>query len=432
MATIVVKKCPECGARFQLDLNEDHAKCSYCGTVARIASKKHPPPPKADKAEPVIYVSPSYRGAWVSSIVVTLIIMGVSMAIAVGRFASSGAGTGPGSGGSAGQSFGEHMQWDGWRHPMLVDLTGDGIMDVVGWVTFQGGNASNSIAAFNAVTGDRLWVTPAIADSSQSSNCRAALYGDKLVVADPAGVVKSFALASGAPGWQTVMGERVDRFCAGPAGQIAAHLKDKRSIGIAAATGQMTILGKVEHDTPCPPLQTDNSKNGPFFMTGGGPWDSAGIVTPRIEGMSVDKVLVNTVNKRTVALGTRNPGTRTPMAALYQMTNQKEKTATAFWMTGVSSQNPLTVEEGAPEWGAISQGRVVVPYELEASGAGFKLSCLDENTGRILWDVPIPRSDTGVIRGFTASQHHVFVSHWTYLDIFQLADGAHTLTIGVW
>jgi outer membrane protein assembly factor BamB len=143
-------------------------------------------------------------------------------------------------------------------------------------------------------------------------------------------------------------------------------------------------------------------------------------------------VLVDKVTGNTIALGYREPGTRTPMAALYKLDNPKKKKATALWMANVSSVNPLTVKEGAPEKGAAAQGRVLVPYGLQGSDAGGKLSCLDESTGRILWDVPIPRSDTGSVGGVTASQHHAFVSHWTYLDIFQLVDGAHKMTIGIW
>jgi DNA-directed RNA polymerase subunit RPC12/RpoP len=443
MPTIVMKKCPECGARFQLDTASDHAKCSYCGTISRIESKKPKgPPPDNKPAEPIIYLSSGFRGAWVFSTLMTLAIIGFSTWMVIRGL--SGAIGGPGnttvtiSGPIArianGQSLSEHMQWVGYSQPMLVDISGDGVMDVVGWIRFLNtdGTSYDHLAAFNAVTGDRMWDTGAIAETGQSHQCRAALSGDKLMVSDPTGVVRSFALVNGAPVWQTVVGERVERFCGGAPGQIVAELKDERALAITVATGQVTPAGKVERDTPCPPLQTNSTENGPFFTAGGGTWDENGIVNPTLEGMRVGKVLVDNATRNTIALGNRDPGTRSPMAALYRMTHPKKKKATALWMTGVSSQNPLTVEEGAPERGAISQGRVIVPYKLQGSKAGAKLSCLDEASGRILWDVPIPLSDSGSIGGLTASMHHVFVSHWTYLDIFQLADGAHKLTIGVW
>ena len=426
MTTVVVKKCPECGARFQLDVNEDRAKCSYCGTVSQIVSKKQPPR-NVDRSRPVIYVSSGRSWVW------TLVVFGIVMVAGPMTFMIQRLARSSGNGARVGQSFGESMQWEGNRQPMLVDLSGDGVMDVVGWVTFLNTGDKNweHLGAFDSVTGARLWTTGPIADTSQAYHCKAAVLGDKLVVSDPAGLVKSFSLTTGAPVWQVVMGERVDRYCGGPAGQIVAHLKDKRAVGVNMATGQMSILGKVDSNTPCPYLQTDKSKESPYFARGGGTWDENGILNPVLEGMSAEMVLKDRATGRTVALGSRSPGTRTPMAALFQITDAEKKTSTAFWMNSVTSLNPLAVDEGSPERGAISQGRLLVPYEMEDSKAGHHLSCLDVNTGRILWDVPIPKSDTGTIGGFTASPHHVFVAHWTYLDIFRLADGVHALTIGV-
>jgi outer membrane protein assembly factor BamB len=176
-------------------------------------------------------------------------------------------------------------------------------------------------------------------------------------------------------------------------------------------------------------VQTDTDEIGPYFIKK----DISLMDREEIPGMNAESILTDNTSGKTIALGSRTPGTRAPTAALFQLfPGNKKHSISTTWVSSVTSLNPLTVEEGAPDRAAAGVGRVVVGYEIKGPKDGARLSCLDETTGQILWDVPIPRSDTGSVGGITVSNHHVFVAHWTYLDIFQLLDGAHKLTIGVW
>ena len=435
MARIVKTSCPECGARLQFDPEGTEAKCAYCGAVSRIEKQK---PPKGEAPVrtqgPVVYV-PRASYAWIAFIILPIVL---SMAIGGGvmtQVFGGIAGGGPGAGGGVGQGTLEHMQWQGNYQPMLADVNGDGVADPIGWVRFlEGASTTDHFAAFDAVTGARLWLTPAISDSSQSYNARAALSGDKLVVADPTGLLRAFSIFNGQLVWTAMLGERADKICGAGAGFVRVETTDKRVLTVALATGQLTPSGTVARETPCVGVQTADGKESLYSRLAGGTWNEGGVMTPEIPGMDVEIVAVDAVSGAHVALGQKNPGTRVPMAALYDPrgVTENKRDAAARWMTAIPAVNPLTVKESAPASAAISQGRLVVPYALQGSEAGSRLACLDLATGRSLWEVQIPHTDSGTMGPVVASDRLVYVSHWTWLEVFDLGTGQHRMTIGVW
>jgi hypothetical protein len=421
-------------------------KCEYCGTISRIADKKKPSVqanPPGGNAQPVIWVSSaaSYSWIWVLSAVLPLAITGFvfynvsnSMNAAFGSSSSSTS--------VPSTSISQKMQWIGHMHPMLVDINGDGVMDIIGWmraVSMVGGDSYDGLGAFDPVSGNRLWDTGALVNSSQTGDVHAALAGDKLLVTDPMGVLKAFSLANGASVWQAVLGERAERICGAEAGFAAIYTKDKRILKVPIATGQLMPAGQWEYKTPCPPLQNDHDPTGPYFLMeelsrtakyDEGP-DALGYSD--IQGMQIENILSDLSTNKLFALGTRSPGTRTPVVSSLQQTiSGKKKIWQSLWQSTVTTLNPLTVGEGDPEQAGAASGRIVTIYDMQDSKSGNRMSCLDGNSGQILWDVPIPKSDTGTIGAINVSPHFVFVPHWTYLDIFQLVDGAHKRTIGEW
>ena len=442
---IIKSKCPECGARMKVDMQAEFARCEYCGTTARIADKKKPPPkptPHAPKApEPVIWVSTgrSFAWTWIFSALLPLAIFGfvfytTASKTPLGNMFGLGDGksSGPGSGSSVGQSFGEHMQWVSHKQPMLADLTGDGVLDVIGWTRFLnmgGGTTYDHLGAFDPVKQQRIWDTGPLGDSSNTSKMRAAMIADKLLVADAGGMLKAYSLANGALVWQAIIGERTEAVCAAEQGFADVRTADKRISKINLANGQLTPAGQWSSDTPCGALQSDSEKIGPFFSFE----DARDIDESGVSGIDIDSLVTDTSTGNVTALGTRKPGTRSPVAAGVQLTpGKRRRKVAARWISSVTTLNPLTVDEGAPDVAGAAVGRTVIAYDMDGSKAGSRLSCLDQNSGAVLWDVSIPRSDTGSIDRITVSSHHVFVGHWTYLDVFQLADGAHTMTVGIW
>jgi outer membrane protein assembly factor BamB len=211
--------------------------------------------------------------------------------------------------------------------------------------------------------------------------------------------------------------------------------KDKRALRVGLANGQITPDGKADDDGPCTGVQSPDLDETLHNRFGGGTWNKNGIANPTIEGIGVEMVLVDKKTNAAIALGHRAPGTRVPMAARYDLSavDEGERRVTPRWLSAVPATNPLAVKEGDPETAATASGRLFVPYGMQDSAKGWRLAAMDVDTGRNLWDVAVPRTTRGTPPdGVVASERHVFVPHWTYLDVFDARTGAHQYTVGVW
>lgn len=447
MAKLVNAKCPECGAKLKVDPTQAEARCDYCGAVSRVEDKKKAPatplPAQTPGAsyQPVIRVSSGFRWMWIFWIIFPIImVFGVGGATMFQVFGSMGemfGGGGPGSGGGAGQSFGEKMQWIANKQPMLIDITRDGVADLVGWVRFQNmGSSADHIAAFEATTGNRLWTTPQLTGTSGTNQARAAVAGDKLLLGDPTGVIKAFSVYNGQQVWTAMLGERVERICGAGQGHVRVEKKDKQAVTVALATGQITPAGQADEQL-CSGVWTDVPGETAGVRTGGDTFDEW-IKQPEIDGISVGKVVADFGSPTWVAVGSRKPGTRVPTAAAFPAPKSigkgswmKKKKAQPLWVAAIPGVNPMTVSQGEPDVATISAGRLVVPYEMEGD-QGYRLACLDVASGRNLWDVAIPLSGTSSVMSVVASDRQVFVGIWTYLHVFDLATGQFRMTIGKW
>ena len=170
---------------------------------------------------------------------------------------------------------------------------------------------------------------------------------------------------------------------------------------------------------------------GPFYR---------GELLPEIKGMNVEFAFREIATGISIAVGQKESGTRVPMAARYNKVElTKKETAelvkwrkkvktTPAWLTNVPAANPLSVYEDGPETATIVAGRAIIPYRMQDSKKGWRLSCLDANSGKNLWDVPVPNLGRGV-EAVVASDRQLFVSTWDGLHIFELIDGAHRATL---
>ncbi len=450
MSRTVGAKCPECGARLKVDPEQPEAKCEYCGTVAEIQRRgrgkrsKAPPESHPETHKAVIQISSYARWSWVLYIIIPIVFAVIPGIISMfTAFSSVGDITKQlNPAGGAIQAIVEHMQWVGSSQPMLLDITGDGIADPVGRVRFlESGNSADHLAAFNATNGERLWVSGPITDSSQSYHARIALAGDKVLVADPMGTLSAYSPFNGQVVWKASLGERVERICGAGQGFARIETTDKRSLNAALSTGQVTPAGAAKKDDPCTGVWPDKPGLTPSVRLDGRPF-YGGDPLPKIEGMRVERVVRDLVGQTRVALGQRRPGTAVPTAAAFVAKESKKSKkrrrsrqttpAKILWLSSVPAVNPLTVKEDSPETATIAVGRVIIPYAMSGSKGGQRLACLDAASGRSLWDVEIPQSDTSDVSAIVASDRQIFVSIWTYLHVFDLGTGAYRMTIGRW
>jgi len=70
-------------------------------------------------------------------------------------------------------------------------------------------------------------------------------------------------------------------------------MKDQRTLDVLLANGELRAVEKTTSKAGCLRVVTDAPGEGLFSSIGGGPWNEGGVFNPRIEGMSVEKVLVD-------------------------------------------------------------------------------------------------------------------------------------------
>jgi hypothetical protein len=446
-------RCPECNAALRPPAQgQREAKCEYCGVVARIpgnrteqfkaviqtaVAKKSSNP----YAKPAVWLVIIILAPFVLPVVLGILFVVISVIVALATGVSTQT-----SGDALGLPLDASLQWSGTNAAMLYDVNGDGITDPIGHVRLIGTDEQTGhLAAFDAVTGERLWLTEAICDLSSSHQITAALVQDTLLYVDPLGVMKALSPATGQELWSAPLGERAERICAAALGLATVELGDKRRLNAQLATGQVSPAGQAGDGAPCSGVWSDKPGLTPFFSIDDR-LSKIGRDMPEVPGMHVTKLVRDLTSPAVVALGYKTAGTRIPSAAaivetavLKAPSGKARKRAPGRkinvdmrWLSNVPLQNPLTVTEGEPDTAAIAMGRLIVPYEMSGSPSSERLSCLDLATGRALWEVEIPHSDTGDVAAVVANDRFVFVSMWTYLHIFDLSTGEHRTTIGKW
>jgi hypothetical protein len=369
---------------------------------------------------------------------VLAIVGGLIFALIARRAMNSGPG-------QSGLPVGTSLQWSGSDAAMLFDVNGDGIADPIGFVRLLGSESQTQhIGAFDAVTGQRLWLSKTIGDLSSSHQMTAALVQDTVLYVDPTGMLRTLSPASGQILWSAPLPERVERICAVSQGLASILLADKRLFHVQLGSGQLSHVHQGENTQPCKGVWSTQAGLTPLFHMED--WRSRGRSSmPEVPGMRVEKLLRDGTSDATIALGYKTPGSRIPAAASIiertaleqgsgklRRTPQGNSRVETRWLVNVPSNNPLSVQEGEPSTGAISSGRLIVPYERSGAKNSGRLACLDLATGSSLWDVEIPQSDTGDVSAIVANDLLIFVSIWTYLHIFDLATGVHRSTIGKW
>lgn len=348
---------------------------------------------------------PSGRGTAIALLVVLALVGGVVAVLVAGR-----EGIGPLT----------MFQWDGTRQPMVVDVDGDGRLEAVGWIRFVGsGDGQLQVAAFDPESGRRIWATETLTGMSQAWQTKAAVAESTLVVVTALGEARGYALATGVLAWSRPLGERARRICGAEPGHVLVETEDERAVTVALASGEVTPLPGLG---PCGPIWSD--------QPGTAPGQEVADVSGSLElpGIRADSHILVPARGFDVVLGSRSPGSPVPMVAVFGAGS-----VTPRWSAPVPS-SPLAAETGAPEVAAIAGDRLVVAHQMADSSLAGHLVCFDLSTGGRLWDAEVPGHGSTVSdpSAVVATDRHVLVSHWTWLEVHDLATGAHVRTIGRW
>lgn len=455
MGAIAIR-CPECGATIPAPESSPVATCAYCGTRSQVRRRTRfleIPQPAAQLPGPALPVAMQQHSArWAVGLVMMPLVIGG--AIAASMLAQRGLAGGPASL--------REPRWDGTKGAALVDVDGDGTIDIVGRADVIEPEHRAMIGAWHGTTGKRMWITAPIGRRSDHLMAPLGVAGKVVVTGDGLAGVSAFNLADGTPLWTIRLNEKVAQLCVGGSDEtVQVQTADDQLHPIKLADGALQPAGPA---APCLPVVGDSVRGDRNAWT---VWTHTGTATKvpgtTIPGMNARTALHHRASGISLALAEKTPGTRVPMIAAFRWPAEdgidldalerqvwatkdpkernrlreirraaeqarRDRVPEVQWTAQVPGIDPLSVSEGGPEphHVALDPGGVVVVYQTRNTHE-FRLAGFAMSDGRRLWDVPVPGSDP--LSTVELSPTHALVSRWSGLHAFDRATGALAFTI---
>ena len=310
--------------------------------------------------------------------------------------------------------------------PRFVDLDGDGVLDVFGWVHEWNGELNARIAGYDGKTGARLWITPTLGSVGESLSARMGLVGGHLIVADSGGTVRAFRPGEDAAVWSVGLGERADAVCSGGPGEVIVRTVDDLATVIDLTNGAARPTAA---PTDCRLDEYVQARFRPDFRTikaidrealGGlrAEDDRFREVAPDLSKRAV----LDVGQELQVLVGTKRGGTPVPMVALV-------RGGRLAWSSVVPAEDPLRAGSLVSVRATADERGVFVGYEGESEQRIAAFAMAD---GRRLWDVAIPQmpEDSSSIDALGLTPERLYVAHFTYLSALDRETGAELYTIG--
>ncbi len=409
--------------------------CQYCGTSSRVQGRSRilqvprPLPPEQGAPRPVARQRVN-RAAIFLPIALTLgmTAFGALMAFrAVGKVSIPGIPALPGAA----------ARPDTWSAspPIVVDVDGDGVDDLVGLTRNVLDGDRAQLAAHSGRDGALLWKTARLGTYADTTQALVFAAGGLVVLATASGELQAFDATRGAPRWTSTLGERVRRACSdGEAGAVTVQTADERWHRIALADGARDdrvapdVIDRrarraalqppawVAAELPpgtCLPVPINEREHMPGLATADS-WSKL----PRIDGMNLERV-VRRGTGPIVAIGGKHPGTAVPMLAVLDGTQ-------ARWKAVVPASDPLGARAD-DQHVTVSETAVFAVYE---SKGGPRITGFALEDGRRLWDQPLQHEHHLVLTGVMMTGDRVVVSAWGNLQAFDAATGAPAFLVG--
>jgi LSD1 subclass zinc finger protein len=391
--------CPKCGAPLDVRGGSTEVRCSYCGALANVRERERfsTPTPSA----------PPQRSA--SAIVIVSLM---AAAVGAGGFATSR------SMRASARVLADVSRFD--DPPMLADVNGDGVPDVIGHmddvvIDAHGSVSTDALVAFEGATGKPLWKVPMPADSFHGEQ---AIVGDLFITVDQLGKVQASHIADGSPAWAGRLSDKAEHFCK-DASAVIIEASDGMFTRFELATGKKSAADAPKKGACAPVYETQNTTT-PRYSAMRTPMLGRSLDIP---GMYANRQLVPTSRGVTFMLGSRDKGTRVAMVAAVD-------SGKVLWSSVVPAVDPLTTAVSVKMMAASDGDRVVVPYAL-TDGKGVRMACFDARTGERRWDVQVHQHDVrDVERGVTIEAGRVYYSSWSALYALSVADGKPLYRVG--
>ena len=419
MPIAVPVRCPQCGADLSVRSSDENVTCSYCGTTSFLLKRGVTAPPNVS----VIVVSKGPSAPLVVALVAVALGAVVAALLIVGKadapappprtrpVATAPVPAAPRVAPAPEPPRRGVTRVHTSRRPVVVDVDGDGTLDVVALADVRDGDRRGAaFVALSGTTGQPLWQVDA---GEHASERYLAVAGGRFFVLGESGQVSGYDLATAAPQWSTALGDRGLRFCAArEPGSVLVPVADGRVLALDVKTGRQTPSAA----RGCAPLPTDQdpanddprdrtdpqAPPGTLGISCGGVTvmgdqnytvpdacaTRAHIDSDRLGGM-VAHALWQLPGGSWLAYGVRDPGTHSPLVGVVA----KKR---LLWKADVPPGNPLDASEGGPRPVLLADDRVVAGYTIKAQGkaegkseGSTRLAAFALADGKRLWDVTL-------------------------------------------
>ncbi|MFY1828452.1 hypothetical protein ACN47A_21185 [Myxococcus fulvus] len=423
-------RCPRCNAPFTLVAEQVLYTCHYCNATIDTRGEQAPRP---------LYQAPSTgspaKGPLILGFGLAVMLLGVMAAfLAAGPSSEPTAAppprtepfaSPPAARGAPPAAPKPKFAWDMDNAPTVADVNGDGTDDIIGTIRRGASYDRYSTAAFDGKTLEPLWEVPieGAAPTDLASRERYIRQGSRLVRRESM-AVSLMELQTGKVVGRVALSDKPDKLCI-PQGDTSAvwvSVMDQQNILLDTATA----TARPASQTPpnCQRPERTRYDCSPAIHRKTHLPCSRALKAPSIPGFRGEYIYA--AHGLEVVLGARNPGTRVPMAAVFEK-GAKEP----LWHGAIADMDTEQVFETTPDALDISEDAVFVAYRLTAGG--MHLVRRDARTGAVAWDVPIPRSKDGsLVTSLRKHGDRLYVPHWMWLDVFDAKTGNVIGTIGTW
>jgi DNA-directed RNA polymerase subunit RPC12/RpoP len=466
---VITIKCPECGAAVNAQPDAETAQCEYCGTTAQIRHRSpilqipRPLPAAKPGQTPLpVATQASAIGKIGCSFMLFGILAGVAVPIALAVKQCDEQ--------EKQQSTLREPRWDGADRAVAVDITGDGVDDIIGRVRVIQPQDILMVGAFDGRSGKRLWISETIGERSDVLSGPLAVADEVVVVGDGSAGLFGLSLRDGGTKWKIRLNEVVERICAGDeAGTVKALTADKKLHPVAVADGALRPAGELSACIPLP--NGDPRSDQPYRITYA--WSNdyrAEVPDDSIEGMAASTALHHVQGDVTVALGYKKPGTRVPMLASYRWPadtpaeasrdppplmrearnaktperrrallkeyaaarkrsrRRRDRKPEVLWTAQVPGIDPLQVKSyhPEPEKADLNDQTIVIAYETRETHH-FRMAAFSIADGKRKWDIELPGDRP--LASVAVSRTHAMVSRWDGLHVYDIETGARAFAI---
>lgn len=422
-------RCPNCAATVSVAEGAATARCEYCGTTSTVGRRTRflerriePKPPQRANQPPMPVAVQRHSTNWVvwMTLVPLILVAGAGALVAMRTGALGRA------------SLSEF--WGG-GHPMVADINGDGVGDIIGLARNIQGADSTRLIAYDGTSGDKLWSSQPQGKFGDVQQGKTAISGGVVIHAAITGTAMGFDLGTGAVKWQGVsLGEKAERLCSAGEGQVFVDTADQRRITIATGDGAVVSEMERSRDERCQPLWSLIPNSQPGLTISRFPFRQADHPDALGETMRVDWSL-RAKGGPAIALGSKKKGTNIPFIGGYwpslgQDIDSKSLETRILWTSEVPAERPLDADTGGPTHACIGDSVAYVGYETKDDVV--RVAAFEVETGKRVWDVATPKPARGslVLAGVAVHGERVYVSTWTNLHILDRTSGKVLLRIG--